>query len=188
MCIISEYDITSIGDGKFICASRENPICPFCGRPLKYRDRRWRIMLRYGRKATHVQLRRLYCGHCRRLHLELPDCLVPRKHYALEVIENVVDGVSTPDDETTESYPVERTMERWKAWIAFNTDQINGWLKSIGYRFLGIGEAIFSTSVSLLATLRKDGAGWLATCERAIYNVGGSLLVKPLLAVAPALV
>ena len=179
MCIISEYDLTSIGGGKFICLSHENPICPCCGKPLKYRDRRWRVMLRYGRKRARIHVRRLCCEHCNRLHVELPDCLVPRKHYALEVIENVVDDVSTPDDETTETYPVEKTMTRWKEWISFNADQIDGWLRSIGYRFLDIGEAVFSASASLFDTLRKDGAGWLAICERAIYNVGGVFLVRP---------
>lgn len=145
-------------------------------------------MLHYRRRRAHIQLRRLYCKHCKKLHLELPDCLVPRKHYALEVIENVVDDVSTPEDETTETYPVEKTMARWKEWIAFNANQIDGWLRSIGYRFLGIGEVIFTASASLLDTLRKDGAGWLAICERAIYNVGGSFLVRPDPQLAPALV
>ena len=144
-------------------------------------------MLSYGRKVSRIQVRRLYCEHCNRLHIELPDILVPRKHYSLEVIENVVDGVSTPEDKTSESYPCERTMERWKDWVSFNKDQIDSCLKSIGYRFLGIREEIFKETTSLFSMVRKKGAGWLAICERAIYNVGGSLLVKPPSEVAPAL-
>ena len=31
-------------------------------------------------------IRRLKCSNCGRLHRELPDCLVPYKHYASEVI------------------------------------------------------------------------------------------------------
>ena len=57
-----------------------------------------------GEKKT-VSVRRLRCDRCKRLHSELPDILTPRKHYATEIIENVVDDVSTPDDETTECFP-----------------------------------------------------------------------------------
>ena len=39
-------------------------------------------------------IRRLKCSNCGRLHRELPDCLVPYKHYASEVISGVLDGSS----------------------------------------------------------------------------------------------
>ena len=43
----------------------------------------------------------------------LCDCLTPYKQYMTEIIENVVDGISTPEDLTTENYPCEKTMERY---------------------------------------------------------------------------
>ncbi len=94
MVIISEYDLIAIEDYEFRCESRESPVCPCCGERLRYRDRRRRIMRSYGGKTSHIWLRRLRCKRCGRLHLELPDLLVPQKHYTAEVIENVVDEVS----------------------------------------------------------------------------------------------
>lgn len=138
----------------------------------------------YNGEKRVCSLRRLRCDRCQRLHIELPDVLTPRKHYATEVIENVVDEVSTPDDVSTECYPCERTMQRWKAWVRENTVQIEGYLHSVcsklspsGYRLPEIGD-------SLLKKLRDDGAGWLAIVNRMIYNTGGFL---PPEAFAPAL-
>ena len=140
-----------------------------------------------GEKKT-FSLRRMRCVRCKRLHIELPDILVPNKHYAAELIENVVDGVSTPDDLSTENYPCERTMQRWKDWILENRQQIDGYLKSIGSRVSASGSELLKSGDSLLQKLRSDGAGWLATVNRAIYNTGGRLLTRlPPVAVAPAL-
>lgn len=48
---------------------------------------------------------RLKCSSCGRLHRELPDCLVPYKHYASEVISSVLDGMVTPEDDDSADYP-----------------------------------------------------------------------------------
>ena len=133
-------------------------------------------------------MRRLLCKHCDRLHTELPDVLVPQKHYGTEVIENVVDGVSTPDDVSTEDYPCEKTMARWKEWIAANQSQIDGTLKSVGTKFLDMHISLLASTDSLLTKLRDKGAGWLGVICRIIYNSGGSLLTARLaLRSAPAL-
>lgn len=156
--------------------SREDPICPYCGKPLVYRDTRSRIWKWYGGIKRHIRVRRLLCKSCERIHVELPDVLVPNKHYGSEVIENVADGVSTPDDLTTEDYPCVKTMERWQDWITLNTPQIDGFLKSIGTRFLEMHEALLSSTDSLLTALRHNGAGWLSLITGIIYRAGGSLL------------
>ncbi len=153
-----------------------------------YRDRRKRIMKWYNGEKRTCMLRRLLCKRCHRLHIELPDVLSPHKHYATEVIENVVDGVSTPDNETTESYPCERTMQRWKDWIHENTVQIDGYLKSVCSRVAGSGMELLKTGVSLLQQLRDEGGGWLAAANRTIYNTGGWIAAhSPSEADAPAL-
>ena len=184
MVIISEYDLIAIGDHEFCCESHETRACPCCGGKLRYRDRRRRIMRSYGGKTYHLWLRRLICPECQRLHLELPDVLVPRKHYASEVIENVVDEVSTEEDESTEDYPCEDTMERWKSWLERSQVQIEGWLRSVGERLLELGAELLSTGDHLLRRLRERGAGWLGVCIRVIYNTGGHL---PPLTNAPVL-
>lgn len=172
----------------FFCESREHPICPQCKEPLVPRDRRKRIMKWYNGEKRYCMLRRLRCKRCNRLHIELPDVLSPHKHYAAEIIENVVDGASTPDDETTESYPCERTMQRWKDWIHNNAVQIDGYLKSVYSRVSSSGPELLKTGDSLLQLLREEGCGWLATVNRAIYNTGGWLAAHlPPRADAPAL-
>lgn len=179
MVIISDYDVIAMGESEFFCESFENPTCPCCSGDLVYRDQRRRIMRTYGGERSYIRLRRLRCPACRRIHLELPDCLVPRKHYALEVIENVIDGVSTPEDESTEDYPCESTMHRWQFWMSFNISQIDGWLKSVGQRVLELGNELLAATESLVGKLRDKGAGWLAVCTRAVYNAGGAFLTKP---------
>ena len=142
----------------------------------------------YNGEKKAFSIRRLRCARCNCLHNELPDILIPHKHYAAEIIENVVDDVSTPDDLSTENYPCERTMQRWKDWIRKNKKQIDGYLKSIGSRVSTLGYELLKSGDSLLQKLREDGAGWLAIVHRAIYNTGGQLLAKlPPGAVAPAL-
>lgn len=67
----------------------------------------------------------------------LPDCLVPYKHYASELIVGVLDDVVTPDDADTEDYPCEATMYRWKHWLMVNYLNMGDYLKSIALRLLG---------------------------------------------------
>lgn len=114
--------------------------------------------------------------NCRRIHNALPDFLVPHKHYSSEVIEDVIDDVVRPNDELNDSdYPCEKTMVRWKAWFERNRKNIDGQLKSVGYRILGFSEQLLISGVSLSDELRKNGAGWLGTILRIIYNSGGFL-------------
>jgi hypothetical protein len=102
--------------------------------------------------------------------------LTPYKHYETEVIENVVDGICTPEDEQTEDYPCEKTMKRWKAWIAGNKNQIDGSLKSIGSRISEYSEELLSSEESLMEQLRNNGSGWLAIINCVMYNFGMPLL------------
>lgn len=186
MVIISEFDlICNEEDKSFRVESRENPVCPICGRTLRYRDRRRRVQRWYNGGKRYIIVRRLKCSSCRRMHTELPDILTPYKHYGTEIIENVVDEVSTPDDISTEDYPCIRTMERWRKWIRENRTQIDGQLKAVGSSFPGIGRRLLKSTESLLDRLRADGAGWLAAVSRAICNTGGQLSQRPPGAVHP---
>lgn len=95
---------------QIICEVLETSACPVCRGTLKPRDTRLRIWCEEGHDVFRIKVRRLYCKHCRRLHTELPDCLSPYKHYTSENIEGVLDGVVTPHDETSESYPCEAIL------------------------------------------------------------------------------
>ena len=96
MIIITNYQLLSDDEENLICVSRESTaVCPICGALLCPRDSRKRIMKNYGGTCTYIRIRRMKCYACGKLHHELPDILVPYKHYAAEVIENVVDEIVT---------------------------------------------------------------------------------------------
>ena len=122
------------------------------------------------------RIRRLKCSNCGKLHRELPDCLVPYKHYASEEISGVLDGVISPDDEDSADYPCEMTMRRWHSWLEANRLRIDGYLRSTGYRLLGFSTELLESQVSLLDKLRSSRPEWMETLLRFLYNSGGFLV------------
>lgn len=86
----------------------------------------------------------------------LPDCLVPYKHYNEETISGVLDDIVNPDDEDSEIYPSEKTMLRWHHWFILNQFNIEGHMKSIGYRLLGFKEELLKFSNSLLGHIKSS--------------------------------
>ena len=96
----------------------------------------------------------------------LPDILTPFKHYNEETISGVLDGIVTSED----------TMIRWHHWFIINEFNIEGHMKSIGYRLLGFSEELLETGISLLSHMRSSmPASWLKTVMRYIYNSGNAL-------------
>jgi hypothetical protein len=129
-----------------------------------------------GGTKQFIQIERLKCNHCERLHNALPDFLVPYKHYVAQIISGVLDEVISADDLDTEDYPCEQTMKRWHRWFNGNQNNIEGNMRSIGYRLLGLGEDLLSARLSLLTHLRKSSEVWLETILRIIYNAGSFLV------------
>ena len=106
----------------------------------------------------------------------LPDMLVPYKHYREETVSGVLDGIVSPDDEDSENYPSEQTMVRWHHWFMANRLNIEGQMKSIGYRLLGFNEELLKSGISLLLHMRSSiPDAWLKTVLRYIYNSGNTL-------------
>lgn len=101
----------------FVVSSDDTPVCPVCGGTLKYRDTRPRIRKKEGGLKEYLMIRRLCCTECHRHHNELPDCLVPHKHYEAEVISGVIDGIVTSEDADSEDCPSFLTMLRWLQWF-----------------------------------------------------------------------
>lgn len=97
----------------FVESSENSPICPFCQENLRYRDSRPRIRKKEGGRKEQLMIRRFRCSNCHSYHNELPDCLVPYKHYETEVISGVLDKIITPEDLDSEDYPSFGTMLRW---------------------------------------------------------------------------
>lgn len=179
MIILSDYTLSCKEDSDFFYVERrETCICPSCQTELRHRDFRSRFMRLEGGERKCLRIERLQCTNdgCRRLHRALPDCLAPYKHYATEVISGVLDEVITPDDTEAEDYPCETTMYRWKLWLMANYLRMEGFLRSIGYRLLGLGEELLTSEVSLLEKVRTMNNCWLEAILRMIYNSGGFLV------------
>lgn len=94
--------------GVFFIINRDAPVCPDCGQLLSGYDRRRRHVINGSGEKLWFRLRRLRCVRCEKLHLELPDFMVPRKHYEGWVIDEVLAGCSQacPADDST--------IRRWK--------------------------------------------------------------------------
>lgn len=132
-------------------------------------------MKTYGGEKKHVYVVRMECKHCETVETALPEQLTPHKHYASEVIENVIDEVCTPSTIQTLEYPCERTMQKWIGEFNSKRTQIEGYLRSIGNEVTSTGTKLLEAGSSLLDKLRIEGAGWLSAVNRVIYNSGGFL-------------
>ena len=140
----------------FVESSENSHICPFCQGNLRYRDSRPRIHKKEGGRKEQLMIRRFRCSNCHSYHNELPDCLVPYKHYETEVISGVLDKIITPEDLDSEDYPSFGTMLRWFQWFQENLQRIEGYLRTIGYQIFKNEEQILFSSRSLLNEIRKS--------------------------------
>lgn len=154
-------------------------LCPECKKGLlQYRDHCDRIVRYEGGSHEWIKIPRHRCDNpaCRRIHRMLPETLLPYKHYSEEIISGVLDDVILPDDEDSENYPSEKTMDRWHHWLMANTTTINSTLKSVAFRELDYSFELLKSGVSLLNHLRESiPDGWLKVIIRFIYNSGGKL-------------
>jgi hypothetical protein len=84
------------------------PICPVCGALCSGYDTRKRHSIDSAGCIRWFALRRLLCPSCGKLHTEIPVFMRPRKRYAADVIEAVIEGrgADCPADD--------RTMRRWR--------------------------------------------------------------------------
>lgn len=163
----------------FLIISEETPVCPECMCQLALRDHKERIHKLAGGEKQWYMIPRWECKNedcpCR-LHSGIPNNLTPYKHYDAEVIEDVIDDRKSSEDIETEDYPCEQTMQNWKAWIEKNRVNIDGQLRSIGYRLLEFGYEFLNDRSSLLEELKKRICpGWLKVICQAIWNTGGRI-------------
>ena len=159
----------------FVMSSENVPGCPCCGGQLRYRDSRLRIRKHEGGDQDHLSIRRFRCTACERYHNELPDVLLPYKHYEAEIISGVIDGIVSPDDQDSEDYPSVSTMLYWLRWFQLNLANIEGYLRNAGYSVLRLGKDLLFSDQSLLRSVRKRYLNWLEKTIRVIYNSGGFL-------------
>jgi len=107
MLVITEYTVL-FHNGYYYAVATKQSVCPVCGVALTVRDSRKRKVKDASGKEYIFKLRRLRCIHCSQVHLEIPDCLSPNKHYFRASISAVKDGsidYCAADDST---------IRRWK--------------------------------------------------------------------------
>ncbi len=120
--------------------------------------------------AVILIIRRLRCTACRRIHHELPDCLVPYKHFESVCIEEVIDN----DSDELSVAADESTLYRIRKWFFEQIFHLLGALKSIA---LSLGhDLVKETSELSLPAHQRLGLyvgskpGWLARTVRAVAN------------------
>lgn len=106
MIILYQYRVIE-KNGLFYIVSQEPRFCPCCHGSVRVRDSKRRQLI-FSENEIHVfQLRRLKCQVCGALHLEIPDIIIPHKHYSREVIEKALHD--RPDNCPAEN----STIYRW---------------------------------------------------------------------------
>lgn len=81
---------------------------------MKHRDYTNRIVRVKGGLKTFTQIERQICPKCKLITRNLPNYLLPYKHYEKEIIFGVKEGLITPETLGYEDYPCEMTMIRWR--------------------------------------------------------------------------
>lgn len=114
----------------FFVRSTEQVPCPCCGSNHKIIGSRRRVWYKSSGERNSLIIRRLRCQHCRRIHHELPDLLVPFKRYDAESLEGVVSEPERSDVAADES-----TIARWKSWFTAWIPYAAGCLHSIATQF-----------------------------------------------------
>lgn len=71
--------------------TEEENVCPDCGGKLKVRDSKRRVVKDISGEEFVFSLRRFTCSNCRKVHTEIPDCIVPRKRYFKDAIVAAVE-------------------------------------------------------------------------------------------------
>lgn len=75
---------------------------------MKVRDSKHRKVRDESGVEYNFSLRRFRCNNCRKLHTEIPDCIIPYKQYSQKVLNDVLGG-------KCDYYVVDAsTVWRWK--------------------------------------------------------------------------
>ena len=148
--------------------SREISHCPYCDGDLEVIGSRKRKIYREDGSTATLIIRRLRCRTCRRIHHELPDCIVPYKRYNSAAIE-----AALTSDGSTGCFPGENsTVYRLKRWFAGLRAYFETVLRSLPYLYQRDRILAEETGKLLpLAPLRLS-SGWLADLVRKVANSG----------------
>jgi len=144
---------------------------PCCSVALSVIGSRSRKLVHATGEKCELVIRRLRCTGCRKIHHELPDCIVPYKRYEAACVENAITLEPLEVDIAADN----STLHRWRSWFCSLATYLLGCLKSIAIRFhLDVAEE--SSDPPQAAHHRfgpyvGDANGWLSRIVRPITNL-----------------
>jgi len=131
---------------------------------------RQRTLLEASGEQRLLVVRRMRCVTCRKIHHELPDCIVPYKRYESACVESVV--VSEPEEIVVAAD--HSTLYRLRSWFRAQTTHWKGCLESIAIRFrLDVVEESSGPSQAAhhgFGHFVGNTVGWLARVVRSVAN------------------
>lgn len=132
---------------------------------LTVRDSKNRHALKDDGTKHIYRLRRLKCSACNTLHTELPDFMLPFKHYETSVIEETL-------EDSNDHCPADNsTMNRWRSWFERNRTLIESSLSSLWSQLHG-SHVPLNKSFSLLDSLNLIRSGCLKYATKLLINSG----------------
>lgn len=146
--------------------SYETPICPICGETLDLYGVRNRIMINEEAEISYLEIRRLYCNKCHKIHHELPSIIIPYKRYTQKAIQQVIDGYLQDTQSTIEVAADNKTINNWKSWFFTLSPYFKNCIATIEERL-----NVIQLTKSILPFHRNDKPlEWLAKLVRCIVN------------------
>ena len=153
--------------------SNEEPLCPLCKGCLVYRDSRIRKAKNIIGICICYLLRRLRCVTCNKIHIEIPDILLPYKHYDSKTIQSVIDG----DEDATGCAADDSTIRRWKTSFTASASDISQRLTSI-YAIATDEKVPAEKSAEMLSLIKGREKHWLAFVMALLINNGHKLCTR----------
>lgn len=170
-----EYAVNTEGGFFIVWPSHPSGECPNCQGRLKVRDTVERHFRDQSGKKHWFRIRRLACNGCKRLHRELPDIVIPYKHYKAEYIEAEIDNADGRLEPTEQEQRLcsadYSTLKRWILWFRSIQQLLN-------QRLIAIQQVLFALLFPLLGEelplekLRSVGGGWLGQAYAQSVNAG----------------
>jgi hypothetical protein len=143
---------------------------PCCGEEMHVIGSRKRKIVSGGGDPRVLVIRRMRCCKCRRIHHELPDCIVPFKRYESECLEHVVSQSEASSTVAAD----DATLRRWRDWFREQSTYLLGALRSITIRFhqdpVEKSSVPSQTAHPDFGHYVGDAPGWLARIVHPVVN------------------
>jgi hypothetical protein len=170
MVIIHNYQIEyNSKNGCHHIKISETPHCPICTKSLFVLGTRKRGVIKYDGEKIVLVIRRLYCDHCKKIHHELPDIIIPYKRISSDAAEKIISDAN-PSKEADYSCDTS-TAIRIKEWFLSLLEYFENALLSLQAAYSGDNE--ICGMVSRLMPLKDHGKlppGWLKMLVRMLVN------------------